>query len=121
MTIKLKDIKNADKSLQKLLSTELPIEVSYRLSKFAKKLQIDLDLLEEKRIALIKRYGALDGGTYQVTENKLEEFNIEYQKLLNVDITLDETPIALNDIKPYIKLSAVDLINLEFILLMENT
>lgn len=117
--ITLSALKKAEESLKKILTQDLPISQAYLLSRFGKKIITELDIYEEHRNKLILQFGKQsEDGSYIVENN--EEFTKELTNLLNTEIEIDINLIDLNTIKDYIKLSAIDLINLEFLLLSEN-
>ena len=112
MNLKLGDVRNSLDSLKKLLGTDLPVKVSYKLSKIVKKVNSEIKELEDKRIELIKQYGELKDEKIEVKPENLVLFMSELQTLLDLEIDLDIQPIKLDELGD-IKFSAVDLADLE--------
>ena len=114
MKIKLATIRGGIESFKKLLTANLPIKLAYSLSKSVKKLEGEVKIVEEQRIALLKKYGTSpdEKGNVTVLPENIEFFVKDFNGLLEVEVDIDITPVKLSELGD-IKLSAVDLSNLE--------
>lgn len=113
MTLTLMQIKNAEAVLNKLLTSPLPVKVSYRLSKIIKKLNEELTQFENSRQKLFEKYGTDDGqGSLTVGDQNQAVFLSELNSLLAETVDLEDIKIQLDDIAD-IKFSAVEIAQLE--------
>lgn len=114
MEIKLKELKQIEPSLGKLLNAELPIKASYRLSKIGKVVKRELEDLEEARLALFKKYGEVqEDQSLMVPQAKMQEFIAEMDALLDDVVNLDTYPVKISLLGNSIQLTAMDLVNLD--------
>jgi len=132
MEFTLETMKFIEGSIVKLLKEDLPIRMSYKLSKFYDVLSKEMTKVEELRQQLVKRYGEEVEGTIKVTTENLEVFNKEYGDLMREAITVEFDPIDVNQIisyserleemgKPAISLSAVDISQLKSVNLLKES
>lgn len=113
MTLTLLQIKNSETVLNKLLTSPLPVKVSYRLSKIIKKLNDELTQFENSRQKLFEKYGTNDGqGAITVGEQNQAVFLKELNELLSETVELDDIKIHLDDIAD-IKFSAIEIAQLD--------
>jgi hypothetical protein len=134
MVITLEGMKFVESSLGKLLKEDLPIRMSYRLSKLYELLIKEMTKVEEFRQELVKKHGtAQENGTIKVTEENLLDFTRDYGELMaeSVDIG-DFEPIDIDQMmnysekmeslsKPPISISAFDIHQLKLVgLLMKQ-
>lgn len=114
MKITLAEIKSLEKSLSKIFDKDLNIKIAYRLGKLLKKMSDEMNLLEENRIKLVKKYGKQteDNGQFAVDPDKTQDFYNEINELMQVEIDIDFEPISLEEFGD-IKLSASDMIRLD--------
>jgi hypothetical protein len=131
MQFRLGVMKMVEPSVEKLLKEDLPIRISYRISKFHDNVIKELNRIENLRQQLVRRYGAEVENVIRVTEENMSEFNREYEELLNETIDIDFEPIPVKQIidfserlemmgKPAISISAFDIHQLESIGLLEE-
>lgn len=102
--------------LKKVMAMKLPVKAAYRLSRFAMKLQPDLQKFEEKRVELIKELGVeVEGrpGTYEIegAEN-LAKYREQVEAMGSEEIKIDLDPITV-DMLGDAELAAADLVALE--------
>jgi len=115
--IKLVQVMNAVDSLRKLSVSELPLKLSYKLSKITQACQVEIDFYEDKRLELAEKYGTLndDKTSYNVVPEKAEEVQkllIELGDLeiqndipsleLSLDLDLKLTPNDVALLEPFI-------------------
>jgi GTP1/Obg family GTP-binding protein len=115
--MKLGKLVQASGSLKKLLNADLPAREAYRLSRMATRMEEELTAVEKLRIDLVmKKYGTQkEDKTWFVPPEKLEVFHKEYNELLDVEVDIPTVKIKL-EVLDDVKLSAVDLGNLSFLL-----
>jgi hypothetical protein len=115
MKLKLSDIFQSKDSLVKLANSDLPIKTAYNLSKLVKKLNEEYQNLEDFRVELVRKHGNLEEGNYRVPQNgeQFDNFIKEYNDFMQTEIEIDvpEIEVPIEDIK--IKLTPMDVINIE--------
>jgi len=113
MTLTLAQIKNAELSITKLLTSPLPVRISYRLSKVVKIISAELQQFEELRQQMVEKYGETDSsGMVTVTQINQQQFMTEINGLLAESIEFPDVKISLDDLGD-VKLSAVEVATLE--------
>ena len=114
MTFKLFELRNMAPSLRHLADQALPLKISYRLSKFIKKVTEELSSIEQQRIKLVNQFGEKDEekGITTVSPEKEPEFQKIFTDLLNENVEIDIDPIKISDIEN-VKLSVADILNLD--------
>jgi hypothetical protein len=112
MKIKLKELKVAEESLNKIFSMNLPIKVSYILSKIIPIVSEEMNNIEKIRYDLIKKYGEEKEGQVIVIPSKLKEFITEFEDFLDTEIDFNFTQIPLSSFGDKIEISANDFFNL---------
>lgn len=119
--ITLKEMREAQPAMQKLLNTETNFKLAYRLNRLTKKLMSEYENIENARIDLIKKFGEkTPEGNLRVLPEKNEEFASAFNELIKTEITL-EIDLIPQELMTDIKLSAVDLVNIEKFIQMEGT
>lgn len=121
ITIKLNKLIECYRGLKILASTrDLPISVSYRLSKMIKQIDSEYEIFEEKRKQMIEKYCTLneDGTAYNPNSNEdAKKLDEEYAELMNLEVEINADKINIDsgiyDVLGINGLSALDLINLE--------
>ena len=103
MKLKLSEIYSLVRSLPKLTNKELPIRISYRLLKLLKSCSEEMETLEKSRIKLIKKYSSDkkdDKGKEEmvVSDENKDKFQEEFTSLLEEEVKIDFTPIAIKDL-----------------------
>jgi len=113
--IKLKEIANSAGSFGKLASQDFDIVTAYKIKKLAGILQKELDLYNEQKENVAKKYGTMsdDEKYYHIAEDKIEEANKELEQLAEYEVEIQyDIPLEIA-IDSNIKLSANDIILLE--------
>lgn len=114
----LGELKNIEESIKKLVNSEIPIKISYRLSKIIAKLSTELSLFEEHRITLVRKYAETtedESGTSQVKVSKenMPLFIEEFNTLLQEPVTIQFVPININSLGDNLNFSPLDMVNLQ--------
>ena len=116
--IKIGEILNAQNSLTTLQGQKLNIKTAYKLSKLIKIVIAELDIFRENHVKLLDRYADKDEvGEFIIINHKyqiddLDNFNKEYQDLVNIEINIDIEPFTFNDLLE-ITFTAQDMLLLE--------
>jgi len=113
MQIKIGALQAASPALKKILNADLPVSVSFQLSKAIKAIETELSHFEDTRQSLVRKHGTDDGnGNIVVPESAYGDFGTEFAELNNVEVEIAFTPISVTKLDN-VKLSAVDLMLLE--------
>jgi hypothetical protein len=124
MKIMLKELREAQGSLVKVLGVDLEFKLSYRLRRIADKVMSEMKQFEKFRNEMVEKYGEKDkvSGQTTVKKDKMEFFNKEIEKVLEeeVDLGIQLIPFDLIE-KSGIKLSAIDQVLLERFMTEEKT
>lgn len=118
--MKLKNIQivNAKTALSNLGAERLPIKVAYAVTKNFQKLDAEIRIFENMRLEIFKRFGKEnDKGMIEVLPERQAEFQKEMNDLLEIEIEVDILSINLKDVE--CKMSALDLLELDWMVVME--
>ena len=109
----LETLVNATPALSKLLSTDLPIVLSFRLGALVKLVDPYLKTYNETRIKLIEQYTTPDEkGNRQVPTDKMAEFADKLKVVLNEEVKVEGIPeVKLSDLEG-IKMTAQEMASL---------
>jgi hypothetical protein len=108
MTVTLGTIRAAEPALKKLLTTELPIGTSFKLSKLVKIVDENLQHYENERVKLVKKFGkADDQGNINVQPDQMDEFLKGITELHAISVELPYEPVSVESLGE-VKMSAVD-------------
>jgi hypothetical protein len=122
MELTLKQLVEKSESLGKLLNKELPIRSAYRLGRLSNAIKSELEQYDIHRNLLIKKYGKEKDGQISIDpKDKLaiDKFVKDNDELLSVSVKIDSyNPISINELGD-IKLSPIDLGNLEIFFIPE--
>lgn len=120
MKLTLNELQRGFVSLGKLANQDLPLKTGYWLGRIAKAAEAEMKNLEDSRIKLVKRIGVEDAeGNYTIPADAMEAFTAEMTELLDVSIELPGERIKLESLPDGVKLSAIDLINLDWLFEVE--
>jgi hypothetical protein len=116
MKLTLNELQRGFVSLGKLANQDLPLKTGYWLGRIAKAAEAEMKTLEDSRIKLVKRLGVEDeAGNYTIPADAMDAFSAEMGDLLEVSIELPGERIKLESLGDSVKLSAIDLINLDWL------
>jgi hypothetical protein len=116
MNATLNELQRGFISLSKLANQDLPLKTGYWLGRIAKAAEAEMKTLEDARIKLVKRLGNEDAeGNYTIPADSMEAFSKEINELLEESIELPGERIKLDSLPDGVKLSAIDLINLDWL------
>lgn len=118
MKFTLSELRVISPSIARLTSKELPLKLSYRLSRFLRKVTDELSIVEQERIRLVEKMGVESEGKIIIPAEKSEEFKKVFGTLLAEEIDIDIAPVSLGELGD-IQLSPQDLMNLEKIIIVE--
>lgn len=126
MKVNLMEILAAKDVLSSLANTDLPIKVSYALSKLIKILNEEYQDIEKFRTNLVSKYGEPDGENIRVRQesDNFPKFMEEYNDFMNTEIEIKTSKIDIDIKKTDIQIKPIDLINIapfvNFIGLQDN-
>lgn len=115
---------NSIPTLQKLSKEQLPIKVSYTISKNIKAIEEELKIYEEERRKLIKKYAELDkegklkvndNGNYVIKQENQLDFNKEVLELMSIETDINISKINLNVLEG-LKVSPLEISSVNFMI-----
>lgn len=121
MKLSNEKIINSIGALNKLSNMELPIKLSYALSKNITKINMELEVYNNERQKLIEKYGAKDeegkleareDGTIDIVDS--ENWNRDLKELLEIETDVDIHTIDLESINTDIKITPGELMVIDF-------
>ena len=117
MQVTLQSLQDSFLSLGKLASADLPVKKAYWLSKIARAAESELKDMEAQRVKLVQKYGTEDeAGNWSVNEDNVADFAAEFGELLAESVDLPGDKITLDSLGDGLKLSAIDLIKLDWLI-----
>lgn len=123
--LKLGQIVNTISLLAQLSTTKLPIKVSYAVAKNVNKLEKELDFFNIEKNKMMDKYCEKnDDGTLKISEEgnakildkHLDDWNKEYNELLDIDIDIDIHKVQISKLDDAIQFTPNDLLKIEFML-----
>jgi hypothetical protein len=116
MKVKLFEIYNSIPVMNKILDAQLPVNISFQLTKLLKNLNEEIKVIEEQRVKLVSKHGEQSGDQgVTVPETKKEQFLKEFAELLDTEIEINWTPVSADKFST-LNLSANDLLKVPFLL-----
>jgi hypothetical protein len=115
MKTKLSNIFKAKSALVTIMSTVIPVKLSYHLAKVMNKLDSELKAIDKTNEEVIRKYGIEDATTkmLKIPEDKLAEANKEFDDFISQEVELDIWQIPLSKlIEGGIKLSTIQMMSL---------
>lgn len=108
MKVTNRQLWDSQTGLKVLIDKELPAKTSYSISRNLKTIGKELELIEEKRKELVKKFAEESGKT--VAQEKMDDFQKEFNEIMNLEVDLDLWKVkidTLGNVAPSV-LSAVD-------------
>ena len=120
--MKLGEIKNASVALMKIAQKELPIRIAYKFNKIVDIIDKEMDTLEKFRIKLVEKHGETNNnGETRVPQEKFEDFQKEYNELLDTTVSIDVIKFPLSMFEECdIKMSIKDINSLDIVGFIEE-
>nr|DAR08328.1 MAG TPA: Protein of unknown function (DUF1617) [Caudoviricetes sp.] len=124
MKLNNKELLNSILTLQKLSQEQLPIKVSYIISKNIKNIEEELVVYEEERQKIIKKYAELDKegkpkindkGNYIIKRENQLDFNKCSLELLSIETDVNISKIDLNALEG-LKISPSEVSSVNFMI-----
>jgi hypothetical protein len=124
MKLTNQDLLNSIPTLKKLSQEQLPIKISYVISKNIKNIEEELVVYEEERQKLLKQYAELDKegkpkvndkGHYVIKPENQLEFNKGVLELLGIETDVNISKIDLNALEG-LKISPLELTSINFMI-----
>ena len=120
MEFTIQEILGMKDVLTKVVQAEVPIRIAFRINRFVKSVQMELETFEKIRMGLIQKYGEKEEKSQQISvkdPEKQKEFHREIQKVVLEIINIDFKPIRFEEFGNDIKISAAELFALEKIII----
>ena len=111
----IRQLKEIEPSLSRLLDAKLDIKVSYRITKFTKKVLKELMDVERARQKYVQDHGIVIDGRRQVPPLGVEEFQKAMDALLDEEVEIPVMKVKLEELAPG-NLTVADVANLDFII-----
>jgi len=99
MKIKILELKEIVKVINKIMSSDFPIVVSFRLSKMIKPINDILKMVTEKEEQLYKKYGETNKDKINVKPENFDIFNKEFYEFVNEEVDINVDKINIKDIE----------------------
>lgn len=113
MKIKIGELVDAQKSLDRILGAGLEFKLSYRMKKLARKVMDEQKHVEDAKMTLFKKYGELQKeGNYKILPEKVVEFKEEWELFLKEEVEMDFQKVPYSVIKT-VGMSAYDIARLD--------
>lgn len=99
--LKLSSLVDANETFADISRQDLPINLSYRISRNISIMEKELTRFNEYRNELLKKYGkpvGEGGGTYNLEKDQVQAFQDEIKKLLDEEVDVYITPVTLSDL-----------------------
>jgi len=115
--VKLNKLWNSQKALGALnVIKDLPIKTSYWIGKNTKKVSKEIELIEQKRQELVKKYGvANEKNETSVPQENMEKFSKEFYDLLDTEIEIDLRLFNIEEFTGKSGLTGQDMLQLDFL------
>lgn len=115
MKIILGQLKVSEPAFATLANSRLPASISYQVAKMLKAVSSELTLLEEQRIASVKKFGVSDPTTQEiaVSAENASAFSAEMNALISMEIDLPFEKINLVEHLGNIELKPAEIVLLE--------
>lgn len=117
--VKMQDVVNFREAVQKFRDQVLPLQGAYKLMKISNSLDKDMEFYTKKFQEIIETYGQKnEDGTYKFTDDnsqiliidgKIGECNQAIDDLLNVEITIDNLNLTIENLGKDVKCTPEEL------------
>ena len=116
MQVKMEKIYNSLDVFRKLMAQDLPLPMSMKFTKLFEGLNTHFNVLESKRLELVKKFGEKqDTGETVVTDEKRSEFLEKFQDVLDEEIEIDWTLTSVEMMGTKATLSVPELNKISFL------
>ena len=116
MQVKMEKIYNSLDVFRKLMAQDLPLPMSMKFTKLFEGLNTHFNVLETKRLELVKKFGEKqDTGETVVTDEKRSEFLEKFQDVLDEEIEINWTLTSVEMMGTKATLSVPELNKISFL------
>tara|TARA_B100002019_G_C20900610_1_gene417925 strand:- start:100 stop:507 length:408 start_codon:yes stop_codon:yes gene_type:complete len=116
MQVKMEKIYNSLDVFRKLMAQDLPLPMSMKFTKLFEGLNTHFNVLESKRLELVKKFGEKqDTGETVVTDEKRSEFLEKFQDVLDEEIEINWTLTSVEMMGTKATLSVPELNKISFL------
>lgn len=126
MGLKIKDILNNKESLAMVAQKNLPVRISYSITKNIRKIEKELEFYFNEKSKLVEKYSEKDengktivgeNGIITIAEEHIEIWNKEHMDLLNIDVDIKVHMINEIDLlNTNIDITPADLLAIDFMI-----
>lgn len=117
MKVTLSQILNSIEVIKTMNKTDLPVKTGFKVVALTKEIEKKLTSLEKNRIELINKYGKEnESGALVVKNEDRDDFNRDYQVLMNTEIELECDRLTLDAFPDSFKLTPSQLSNIEWLI-----
>lgn len=126
MGLKIEDILNNKESLAMVAQKNLPVRISYAITKNIRKIEKELDFYFNEKSKLVEKYSEKDengktivgeNGLITIAKEHIEIWNKEHMDLLNIDVDIKVHMINEIDLlNTNIDITPADLLAIDFMI-----
>ena len=99
MKFRLGQIQDMKESLGRLTNEPLPLKIAFKLNKLVRNMDVNLTVIEEERVKLVKKLGVENKETnaVEIPKDKIPQFQEEFVELMNEEVEIDFEPFKIDD------------------------
>lgn len=117
LKVTMNELLNSNQVMRKIATNDFPIKISYQISRIISRMEIVLSLFEDKKRKIFTKYGEpTKDKQIRIKKENIEKFQKEMKVLLDDSVEIYGEKINM-EVFNEIKLSAIDLLNLKFLLI----
>lgn len=112
MKLKIKDLYDITRGIAIVSDKQLSTNTSWKLARNHKKLEEEIDPVNKANNQLIDKYkeSDLSDGKVQLKKDKIQDYNQEYEELMQQEVEVDLTKIKLNELGDKVETKALILL-----------
>lgn len=119
--VTLNDILNASETFNAIMQQSFKGSLAFKIARLARELSKETETFNEERRKILDRYCIKDengqlksdeNGNVQVEPNKINEFNEEFQSLLNTEVEINANKLPMDKIDDF-DITPQQMLNLE--------
>lgn len=118
LEVKLAQLVASAPALGRLCAEKAPARITFTLARVTKSINSELETYEKTRMSLLEKYGTLseDKSHYKFeSREQSEKFELELKELLETPVSLQHSPLALDQLET-VSVSAADLMALDWLI-----
>ena len=120
LQVTMNELLNSNEAMRNIATKELPIKISYQISRIINKMESELKIFEDLKRKIFTNYGEnTKDGQIRIKDENREKFQKEMRILLDTSVEIYGNKIELENFNE-IKINAIDLLNLKFLIIDKN-